>query len=73
MLVCHCAGINDERVRDVIAAGARDEFDVADACGAGAQCGGCLSAVAALLAQCATCPRRTAALALDTPEHAAIG
>ena len=40
-------------------AGARDEFDIAEACGAGTVCGGCLPTIGALLDErgCATrCP-----------------
>lgn len=59
MLLCHCQVVNDRDVRAAIAAGARDEFDVAAMCGAGAACGGCVPAVTALLdeANCAAgCP-----------------
>lgn len=49
MLVCHCHAINESRIRQLIAAGARDEFDVADACGAGNDCGGCVPAITDLL------------------------
>jgi bacterioferritin-associated ferredoxin len=56
LLVCHCAAVNDRRIRDAIAAGARDEYDIAAACGAGHDCGGCLPAVQQLLDECATCP-----------------
>lgn len=59
MLVCHCKVVNEQRVRDAIAAGARDEFDVADMCGAGNGCGGCVPIISALLSEeaCAAgCP-----------------
>jgi bacterioferritin-associated ferredoxin len=59
VLVCHCKVVSDRDVRAAIGAGARDEFDVADACGAGSICGGCVPAVTALLAEsgCAAgCP-----------------
>lgn len=56
VLVCHCAAVNDGRIREAIAAGARDEFDVAEACGAGTVCGGCLPAVMRLLGECVGCP-----------------
>jgi bacterioferritin-associated ferredoxin len=63
VLLCHCQVVSDREVRAAIADGARDEFDVADACGAGSLCGGCVPAVTALLAEggCArTCPVGTA-------------
>lgn len=55
MLVCHCNVVTDREIRAAIDAGARDEFDVAEACGAATECGGCLPTVRALL-DCAGCP-----------------
>jgi bacterioferritin-associated ferredoxin len=75
VLLCHCKVVSDREVRSAIAAGARDEFDVADVCGAGSICGGCVPAVTALLAErdCASgCPiPRT--LAVPAPEHQHAG
>lgn len=51
VLVCHCKAVFEARVRAVIADGARDEFDVAAACGAGSGCGGCVPRISALLAE----------------------
>lgn len=59
MLVCHCHVVNDTRIREEIARGARDEFDVAAACGAGTGCGGCVPVIARLLGECAGCPLAT--------------
>jgi bacterioferritin-associated ferredoxin len=56
VLVCHCNVVNDQRIRAEIQRGARDEFDIARACGAGTDCGGCVPAISRLLAECATCP-----------------
>lgn len=56
MLVCHCRAVNEDVVRDAIAAGAADEFDVAAACGAGSVCGGCVPTVTRILGECAGCP-----------------
>ncbi|MGH8907824.1 MAG: (2Fe-2S)-binding protein [Egibacteraceae bacterium] len=53
MLVCHCKAVFERRVREAIAAGARDEFDIAAACGAGTGCGGCVPTVARLLREMA--------------------
>jgi bacterioferritin-associated ferredoxin len=52
VIVCHCKAATDRDIVAAIAAGAADEFDVAEACGAGTGCGGCLPAVTALLATC---------------------
>ncbi len=49
MIVCHCHGITDREIRASVQAGARTCADVADACGAGAGCGGCGSLVAELV------------------------
>lgn len=58
MLVCHCHGVNDATIRGLIDAGAVDEFDVASACSAGTDCGGCLPTISALLDECRGCPVR---------------
>ena len=41
MIVCHCDGVNDRKVRRAIASGARTIEEVAASCGAGRRCGGC--------------------------------
>jgi bacterioferritin-associated ferredoxin len=51
MLICHCKAVFERRVREAIAAGARDAFDVALACGAGTGCGGCVPTVVRLLTE----------------------
>ncbi len=59
MLLCHCKVVSDREISNAIDAGARDEFDIAEACGAGTVCGGCLPAIGAMLDErvCATrCP-----------------
>lgn len=56
MLVCHCEAVYERRIRDEIAQGARDEFDIALACGAGTGCGGCVPAISKLLGECVGCP-----------------
>lgn len=53
MLVCHCHAVNETRIRECIAGGARDEVDVAAECGAGSQCGGCVPTICRLLGECA--------------------
>lgn len=49
MLLCHCRGVNDRVIDCAISCGARTVDDVADACGAGATCGGCVPAIEDLL------------------------
>lgn len=51
MLVCHCAAVNDRRIREAMARGADDLVTIADDCGAGSFCGGCQPTVEALLAE----------------------
>ena len=41
MIVCHCQGVNDHKVRRVVDTGAHTVDEIARACGAGARCGGC--------------------------------
>jgi len=58
VLVCHCMAVNDETIRNTIAAGARDAHDVAEMCGAGSRCGGCVPAILELLREAAAEERR---------------
>lgn len=51
MVVCHCEAVNDRRIRDEIEQGALDADELAQRCGAGAQCGGCHDTIRALLHQ----------------------
>ena len=55
MIVCHCEAVTDREIRRSVAGGACSLRQVARACGAGRQCGGCLPVVEALLGQPATC------------------
>jgi bacterioferritin-associated ferredoxin len=41
MYVCICEGVTEDRVRSVVACGARTIEDVGDACAAGTGCGSC--------------------------------
>lgn len=45
MIVCHCQAVNDRTIREAVRRGAGSPRAVAKACGAGAGCGGCRSAV----------------------------
>lgn len=49
MYVCLCEGVNEEAVRRVIAAGARDADAVGRCSGAGTGCGGCFPELCRLL------------------------
>jgi bacterioferritin-associated ferredoxin len=49
VLICHCKAVNEATIRCTILAGAREPADVARACGAGSECGGCMPALLELL------------------------
>ncbi|MFZ1178508.1 MAG: (2Fe-2S)-binding protein [Mycobacterium sp.] len=49
MFVCLCNGITSQTVAEAVAAGASTTKDVAQACGAGADCGRCRRTVQAIL------------------------
>ena len=49
MLICHCRAVNERTVTATILAGAECTEEVAEMCGAGAKCGGCLPAIEELL------------------------
>lgn len=49
MLVCHCLRVTDREVREAVRQGACTLDDVAEACGAGAGCGGCQPLVERLI------------------------
>ncbi len=75
MLVCHCRAVNDRRIHAEIDRGARCDVDVALACGAGAECGGCLPAVNRLLDQRLGCSAGDSgiSLAIDAAGAPALG
>jgi len=49
MIVCHCRGISDRAIREVIRRGAHSPREVALACHAGRTCGGCIPTVRELI------------------------
>lgn len=51
MIVCHCRAVSDRVIRRIIEEGAGHEGELAERCGAGGRCGGCLPALQRLLAQ----------------------
>ncbi|MEW1656284.1 (2Fe-2S)-binding protein [Streptomyces sp. NPDC093707] len=57
MYVCSCFGITEQQVREHAERGACTPRQVASACKAGTDCGGCVRRIQALLGRGA-CPRR---------------
>ncbi|MGW1839765.1 (2Fe-2S)-binding protein [Streptomyces sp. BBFR2] len=57
MYVCSCFGITEQQVRDHAETGACTPRQIASACKAGTDCGGCVRRIQALLGRGA-CPRR---------------
>jgi bacterioferritin-associated ferredoxin len=49
MYVCLCAGATNQAVADAVSTGASTSKQVADACGAGAECGRCRRTVRAII------------------------
>ncbi|MEU6522215.1 (2Fe-2S)-binding protein [Streptomyces sp. NPDC046924] len=75
MFVCSCFGVTEEQVRSHADAGACTPRQIASACKAGTDCGGCVRRIQALLGRGA-CPRRQPAgqdrppLTAELPEAA---
>lgn len=57
MYVCSCFGITEKQVKEHADAGACTPRQIASACKAGTDCGGCVRAIQAVLGR-GTCPRR---------------
>jgi bacterioferritin-associated ferredoxin len=55
MFVCICQAVTEGDLYDAIEAGAQDLDELADRCGAGASCGGCVPVLEHLLRQSRTC------------------
>jgi bacterioferritin-associated ferredoxin len=51
MIICHCMQLSDRAIRGAIRNGACSREDLAEACGAGAGCGGCRPALDELLGE----------------------
>lgn len=49
MLVCHCYGVSESRIRETVREGADTSESIRRACFAGGGCGGCRSAVVEIL------------------------
>ena len=58
MFVCLCTGVTSQVVSDLVSAGASTSKQIADACGAGSDCGRCRRTVRAIIAAAQTqqCP-----------------
>lgn len=57
MYVCSCFGVTEQQVRKHAEAGAGTPRQIASACKAGTDCGGCVRTIQAMLGRGA-CPRR---------------
>ncbi|WP_031035820.1 (2Fe-2S)-binding protein [Streptomyces sp. NRRL F-5650] len=57
VFVCSCFGVTEEQVKSHAEAGACTPRQIASACKAGTDCGGCVRRIQALLGRGA-CPRR---------------
>ncbi|MFE2379563.1 bacterioferritin-associated ferredoxin [Streptomyces sp. NPDC059398] len=57
MYVCSCFGVTEQQVKDHADAGACTPREIASACKAGTDCGGCVRSIQALLGR-GGCPRR---------------
>jgi bacterioferritin-associated ferredoxin len=51
MIVCHCQRVTDRAIRAAVRQGAETEEAIAEACGAGSCCGGCVPAVTEILCE----------------------
>jgi bacterioferritin-associated ferredoxin len=54
MYVCLCLGVTSETINRAVAAGATTSKQVAEACGAGSECGRCRRTVRAIIATTAS-------------------
>jgi bacterioferritin-associated ferredoxin len=64
MYVCLCVGVTNQTVAEVVDAGASTSREVADACGAGTECGRCRRTVRGIIDA-----RRGAGASLRAPGH----
>jgi bacterioferritin-associated ferredoxin len=61
MFVCLCTGVTSQTVTELVASGADTSKKIADACGAGSDCGRCRRTVRAIIAAAnADCPLHAA-------------
>ena len=50
MVICHCELVNDRTIAEVAAGAELTADEVAERCGAGSRCGGCVDSIERLLA-----------------------
>jgi bacterioferritin-associated ferredoxin len=58
MIICSCIVVSDREVDQAIASGARTASEVSSRCGAGQDCGSCLSWISARCAAVHSCAKR---------------
>lgn len=63
MLVCHCHAVNEKTIAQCVRAGARDQEEIGDVCGAGTSCGGCRPVIEELIDE-NTSPKKRSLLPL---------
>ena len=63
MIVCHCVGVTDGAIRNLIDAGAASVGEITRRCGAGRCCEPCREEIAALLENSSTMQRPVCELA----------
>lgn len=56
MIVCHCMGVTDGTIRNLIEAGAASVGEITRRCGAGRCCQPCREEIASLLDSCSASP-----------------
>ncbi|BDX32059.1 (2Fe-2S)-binding protein [Mycobacterium antarcticum] len=63
MFVCLCTGVTSKAVTELVASGASTSKQIADACGAGSDCGRCRRTVRAIIeaATVGACPMHAVA------------
>ena len=64
MIVCLCKGIGSSTIRAVVRSGATTVDEVAEACGAGSDCGSCQESIAELIDDALADGRRRVSLPL---------
>jgi len=49
MIVCHCTGATDRKIRREVESGARSCNEIGQRCAAGTRCGGCVSMIQSMI------------------------
>ncbi len=69
MIFCHCAGVTDTTIAQVIEDGASSVEDIARCCGAGLNCAPCREELELLLAETLKAPCRAAGVSRACAAH----